>query len=68
MSSVTRVVVKTIRQEWVAVTGPHLCRCGHDHHGRELYENGKLTNLAPQFGICDEDDCPCTMLQGVAFA
>lgn len=63
MSNVTKIVVRNVRQEWVAVTGPHMCVCGHTHHGRELFENGALSNLAPQYSICDSDICPCTVLR-----
>jgi hypothetical protein len=66
MTSVSvRTVTKMVKQEWVAVTGPYPCRCGHDHHGRELYENGHLSHLAPQYGLCDDPDCVCDSLARV---
>jgi hypothetical protein len=59
-------ITKTVKQHWAAVTGPYDCACGHIHHGRQLYENGVLSRLAPQFSICDEATCPCSNLRRVA--
>jgi hypothetical protein len=59
-------ITKTITQHWAAVTGAYDCRCGHTHHGRQLYEDGRLSHLSPQFSICDEATCPCSALMRVA--
>jgi hypothetical protein len=56
-------IVRTVKEHWVAVTPGYDCSCGHTHHGRELYRNGRMENLAPQYGFCDNDACPCTTLR-----
>ena len=58
-------ITRTVKQRWAAVTGAHACMCGHTHHGRQLYEDGRISRLAPQYGFCDNRVCPCSVLRQV---
>jgi hypothetical protein len=56
-------ITRMVKEHWVAVTGAYPCLCGHNHHGRQLVREGVSMHLAPQYGFCDNDLCPCTTLQ-----
>jgi hypothetical protein len=52
------VVTRTITETWTPVTGPVLCMCGHDHYGRIAH-----SNQAPQWHICEDEECGCKLLR-----
>jgi len=56
-------ITRMVAEHWVAVTLGYSCTCGHQHHGRELVRDGVMMNMAPQYGFCDNEVCPCTTLR-----
>lgn len=56
-------VERHIHEEWVAVSGPTFCVCGHEHYARQQFINGQMTILAPQSDKCEDRDCGCTSLR-----
>jgi hypothetical protein len=58
-------IVRLVQEHWVAVTPGYPCKCGHTHHGRELFRDGHLMNMAPQYGFCDDAVCVCDTLKRV---
>lgn len=53
-----RVITRTETVTWKPVTGPLPCQCGHMHYGRVRHGS-----QAPQWHLCEQEDCLCTALR-----